>query len=87
MDAGLLISTVIITLASFTIGLFVGLRVARKQIELIEKMSEMHAGTLASVIWMLNGYEESDDDDDEEPEEKPPAVVLAFAPKETEDDE
>jgi len=46
-------------------------------------MSEMHAGTLASVIWMLNGYEE---DDDEEPE-KPPAVVLAFAPKETEDDE
>ena len=86
MDTGLLISTVIITLASFTIGLFVGLRVARKQIELIEKMSEMHAGTLASVIWMLNGYEEGDDDD-EEPEEKPPAVVLAFAPKETEDDE
>jgi len=85
MDTGLLISTVIITLASFTIGLFVGLRVARKQIELIEKMSEMHAGTLASVIWMLNGYEEGDDD--EEPEEKPPAVVLAFAPKETEDDE
>lgn len=86
MDTGLLISTVIITLASFTIGLFVGLRVARKQLELIEKMSEMHAGTLASVIWMLNGYEESDDDD-EEPEEKPPAVVLAWAPKETEDDE
>lgn len=85
MDTGLLISTVIITLASFTIGLFVGLRVARKQLELIEKMSEMHAGTLASVIWMLNGYEA--DDDDEEPEEKPPAVVLAFAPKETEDDE
>jgi hypothetical protein len=86
MDTGLLISTVIITLASFTIGLFVGLRVARKQFELIEKMSEMHAGTLASVIWMLNGYEEGDDDD-EEPEEKPPAVVLAFAQKETEDDE
>lgn len=85
MDTGLLISTVIITLASFTIGLFVGLRVARKQFELIEKMSEMHAGTLASVIWMLNGYEEADDD--EEPKEKPPAVVLAFAPKETEDDE
>jgi hypothetical protein len=85
MDIGLIVSIVIITLASFTVGLFVGLRVARKQFELIEKMSEMHAGTLASVIWMLNGYEESDDDD-EEPE-KPPAVVLAFAPKETEDDE
>ena len=84
MDIGLIVSIVIITLASFTVGLFVGLRVARKQFELIEKMSEMHAGTLASVIWMLNGYEE---DDDEEPKEKPPAVVLAFAPKETEDDE
>jgi len=83
MDIGLIVSIVIITLASFTVGLFVGLRVARKQFELIEKMSEMHAGTLASVIWMLNGYEE---DDDEEPE-KLPAVVLAFAPKETEDDE
>jgi hypothetical protein len=83
MDIGLIVSIVIITLASFTVGLFVGLRVARKQFELIEKMSEMHAGTLASVIWMLNGYEE---DDDEEPE-KPPAVVLAWAPKETEDDE
>jgi hypothetical protein len=83
MDIGLIVSIVIITLASFTVGLFVGLRIARKQFELIEKMSEMHAGTLASVIWMLNGYEE----DDDEESEKPPAVVLAFAPKETEDDE
>jgi hypothetical protein len=83
MDIGLIVSIVIITLASFTVGLFVGLRVARKQFELIEKMSEMHAGTLASVIWMLNGYEE----DDDEESEKPPAVVLAFAPKEAEDDD
>lgn len=76
MDTGLVISLFIIVVASFILGLVLGLSIGARQ---VQQLTLMHAQMMATAFWVMSGGELEPAED--ETEEKRPATVLPFRVK------